>query len=80
MPVSLLSTQKPSNRMASGKCFTHLDPRGHRRRTGHAPDELVAFIRRRLCLPADRDEEIAELVRHHGRPAVRQVATLWWDA
>ena len=41
--------------------------------------ELVAFVRRRLCLPQERDGEIDELL---GVRAVLQpgdMATLWWD-
>ncbi len=39
--------------------------------------ELVAFARRRLCLDADRDEEIATLLEEHGgRP--QRVVALWW--
>jgi SAM-dependent methyltransferase len=47
--------------------------------TGRGPDELVPFLRRRLCLTADRDAELRALVLEHGRPEVRRVATLWWD-
>ena len=39
-------------------------------------DELVAFTRRRLCLPAERDPEVAALLPPHGP---RQHVTLWWD-
>lgn len=39
--------------------------------------ELVAFARRRLCLSAERDAEIAALLEEHGRPPQRVVA-LWW--
>jgi precorrin-6B methylase 2 len=41
--------------------------------------ELVAFVRRRLCLTEDHDSEINELL---GERAVLQpgdMATLWWD-
>jgi hypothetical protein len=55
-------------------------PRGSLRR-----DEMVAWTRRRLCLTADRDPEIAEamagrLVEHDGRVSFgpRPVVTLWW--
>jgi hypothetical protein len=52
-------------------------------------EAAVALIRRRLCLPADRDEEIARalgdrLRAHDGLwssgPAERTLVTLWWDA
>ena len=51
-------------------------------------DAAVALIRRRLCLPADRDDEIAEamgdrLRAHDGLwssgPSERTLVTLWWD-
>jgi hypothetical protein len=38
-------------------------------------DHLVAFTRRRLCLPAERDPEVAALLPDHGP---RPHATLWW--
>lgn len=50
-------------------------------------EDLVAFIRRRLCLPADRDPEIAEALEpiaiHEAAgwrlgPLHRPVTTLWW--
>lgn len=40
--------------------------------------EVVAFARRRLCLGADRDHEIAVLLEEHGAQPQRVVA-LWWD-
>ncbi len=51
--------------------------------------DAVALVRRRLCLPPERDAEIAEalgdrLLERGGLwaagPARRVVATLWWDA
>jgi SAM-dependent methyltransferase len=49
-------------------------------------EDLVASVRRQLCLPADRDPEVEEAIRHRivdraglfGFPD-RPVATLWWD-
>jgi SAM-dependent methyltransferase len=41
----------------------------------HDRDEVVAFTRRRLCLPADRDPEIATLLPP---PTARPTVTLWW--
>lgn len=48
-------------------------------------EDLVAWIRRRLCLPAERDPEVAEalapdVVEHDGLFSFgpREVATLWW--
>jgi SAM-dependent methyltransferase len=48
-------------------------------------EDLVASVRRQLCLPADRDPEIEEAIRHRiverdglfGFPD-RPVATIWW--
>lgn len=40
----------------------------------------VAFVRRRLCLPADRDPEVATAIEEFGVPETRALATLWWDA
>jgi SAM-dependent methyltransferase len=52
-------------------------------------EDAVALIRRRLCLPSDRDDDIAaalgDLLRVEdglwsSGPASRVVVTLWWDA
>lgn len=42
------------------------------------PDVFVPTTRRRLCLPADRDPEIAEWLADHPPPFVEQVATVRW--
>ena len=51
-------------------------------------DDAIAFIRRRLCLPADRDGELAEalggrLVERDGLwsagPLEHRIVTMWWD-
>jgi SAM-dependent methyltransferase len=45
------------------------------------PADLVALTRRRLCLPATRDAEIAAALAARPparRPATRDVVTLWW--
>ncbi|MFN8232322.1 MAG: methyltransferase domain-containing protein [Actinomycetota bacterium] len=48
----------------------------------------VAMVRRRLCLPAERDDEIADALGDRLRrlddgwdvgPAERTIVTLWWD-
>jgi SAM-dependent methyltransferase len=46
-------------------------------RWGHQHDreELVAFTRRRLCLPADRDPDVAAVLEP---PGPRAHVTLWW--
>ena len=41
----------------------------------HDRAEVVAFTRRRLCLPADRDPEVAALLPPNGP---RSQVTLWW--
>ncbi|HKX33904.1 MAG TPA: SAM-dependent methyltransferase, partial [Actinomycetota bacterium] len=50
--------------------------------------DAIAFIRRRLCLPADRDDELAEalgerLVERDGLwaagPLEHPIVTMWWD-
>jgi SAM-dependent methyltransferase len=38
----------------------------------------VAFTRRRLCLPADRDPEVAAYLAAHP-PQPRRSVVLWWD-
>lgn len=50
-----------------------------------APEELVAWVRRRLCLPPQRDGEIAavlgpRVVYHNGAVSLppRPVVTVWW--
>jgi SAM-dependent methyltransferase len=51
-------------------------------------EDAVALVRRRLCLPADRDGEIAEalgdrLARRDGLwsagPPTQRIVTMWWD-
>ena len=40
--------------------------------------ERVELATRRLCLPADREPEVAAALEHQPRPAQRQVVTLSW--
>ncbi|MHB8341022.1 MAG: methyltransferase domain-containing protein, partial [Mycobacteriales bacterium] len=40
---------------------------------------LVAFTRRRLCLPASRDGEVDEALGQVGEVVPRELVTLWWD-
>lgn len=47
-------------------------------RSGRSEEELVAQVRRRLCLGPDRDAEIAELVTRYPPPSPRPLVTLWW--
>ena len=37
------------------------------------------FIRRRLCLPEERQGEIDAFLEAHPRPDRRQLAVIWWD-
>ncbi len=46
---------------------------------GENGPEAVGRIARRLCLPADRHEELAELLARTPPPVERDVVTLWWD-
>lgn len=62
-----------------------VSPQGHAVDTGVDAD-LVALTRRRLCLPADRDEDIASALAEQAtaqggsfRMPPRQLVTLWWD-
>ena len=42
-------------------------------------DEQVEHLRIRLCLGADRDDELADWLRAQPQPAPRPMATIWWD-
>lgn len=42
-------------------------------------DVLVAFTRRRLCLPYDKEPEVADLLRAGSARELRDTVTLWWD-
>ncbi len=42
--------------------------------------EYVAFVRQRLCLPADRDHEVAELLMTLGELRADELVTVSWDA
>lgn len=41
--------------------------------------QRVAFTRIRLCLPAERDPEVAAVLDELGPPQPRRTATIWWD-
>ncbi len=41
-------------------------------------EEQMAFLRRRLCLSDDRDDELRAALAEFGLPLVRPVATVWW--
>lgn len=42
-------------------------------------DDQIAFLRSRLRVGPDRDDELRALVAAYPRPPERRVATLWWD-
>jgi SAM-dependent methyltransferase len=50
------------------------------RRAGADRRALVAFARRRLCLPAERDPEVDRLLPSNTGFLVRSMACLWWPA
>jgi len=39
----------------------------------------VAFTRKRLCLPVEREAEVAAVLQEQGPPPPRELVTLWWD-
>lgn len=41
--------------------------------------DLLDFVRQRLCLPPDRDAELAAALEATPPPATGLVATLWWE-
>jgi len=41
--------------------------------------ERVRATRVRLCLPAEREPEVAAALRRQAAPPPRQIATIWWD-
>lgn len=43
-------------------------------------DEQVRITRTRLCLPPERDDEVAAFLTDHPMTAARELAALWWDA
>jgi SAM-dependent methyltransferase len=42
-------------------------------------EEEVAMIRVALCLPEERDPEVARALQEHPAPTEREITTLWWD-
>jgi SAM-dependent methyltransferase len=56
------------------------EPGERRSRSAEDPlEERIAFARRRLCLPADRDDEVRAALERHPRPEVQATLALWWD-
>jgi SAM-dependent methyltransferase len=47
---------------------------------GRTDEETVALARRRLCLPASADAEIAVLLGPNPRLAPSEVVTVWWSS
>ncbi|MGF1645421.1 MAG: class I SAM-dependent methyltransferase [Kineosporiaceae bacterium] len=45
-----------------------------------SPAGRVAFVRTRLCLPADRDPEVADALAALPLGEPRPMATIWWDS
>jgi SAM-dependent methyltransferase len=43
------------------------------------PDELLAFVRRRLCVGTERDPDLRRALRDHPLPRTRPLVTLSWD-
>jgi SAM-dependent methyltransferase len=43
-----------------------------------APDVVLAFTRRRLCLPADRDADVAAAMTRFADDRPRTATTFWW--
>jgi SAM-dependent methyltransferase len=43
-----------------------------------APDVVLAFTRRRLCLPADREAEVAAAMTRYADDRPRTATTFWW--
>jgi hypothetical protein len=48
-------------------------------RASLTPAQQARFLRIRLCLPEDREPEVAAALAEAGTPAPRRTATLWWD-
>lgn len=42
-------------------------------------DQAAHFTRIRLCLPAEREDEVREYLREHPAPPTRDLVTIWWD-
>ena len=44
------------------------------------PEQQAHYVRIRLCLPAEREPDVAAFLARAGEPASRRTATIWWDA
>lgn len=61
-----------------------LDPKSERwSMKGHTMslpvDDRVAFVRRRLCVGPERDDDVRAALERHPFPDTRGFVTLWWD-
>lgn len=48
-------------------------------RTKRTAEEIVVFVRQRLCVGPDRDPQLRELVERFPLPQSRATAALWWS-
>lgn len=48
-------------------------------RVERTEEEIVAFVRQRLCVGPDRDPQLLQLVERFPPPQSRATATLWWS-
>jgi hypothetical protein len=55
-----------------------VSPRGPLARFASDPDQLVPSARRRLCLPPERDDELADWLAEHPPRWPDAVATIRW--
>jgi hypothetical protein len=44
------------------------------------PEQQAHFLRIRLCLPEDREPDVAAFLAQAEDPPTRRTATIWWDA
>jgi SAM-dependent methyltransferase len=42
-------------------------------------EDAAKFMRIRLCLPVDREDEVRDFFAKHGAPATRELAVIYWD-
>jgi hypothetical protein len=52
---------------------------GTRRLSGVPWEKQVEFMRIRLCLTPDRDDEVGQVMAAQGPTPSRRLATIWWD-
>ncbi|HEY6796461.1 MAG TPA: class I SAM-dependent methyltransferase [Kineosporiaceae bacterium] len=58
---------------------TWSEPPGASRLAGVSFEREVEITRIRLCLPSERDPEVAAALRAQGPTGPRQMVTVWWD-